>query len=1024
MAQTGGASSATLTVSLLGPVELTAGGEPFALSGQRPTALLALLALNAGRVVPVERLIDDVWGEAAPKTVRASIQVHISNLRRSIAERTAGAYIATRHPGYLLDIAPEQVDALAFEQAGSLARQLFADGDAVTAASVADGALGMWRGDALSGMEEAAFAASTATRLEERRLDLLEVWADAQIGCGRPESVVARLEPWVERVPYRESLWQRLILALYRCGRQADALDRITRLRRLLRDDLGVRPSPSIVELETALLEQDGSLDSTEGRRTRSDRLSGPGRRLPASKELIGRQALIDDLVGRLETCRTISLVGPGGAGKTSVAVNVAAGCAARRADGAWFVDLATVSSGNLVATAIGSALGLHPGEQGVAIDDVVELLFDKSLLLVVDNCEHVVGDVARAVDAILSRCDAVHVLTTSREPLGLLDEVTVRIPTLDEAGSVALLRRQAARVGAPEFSAEDDHLADALCLAVDRLPLGIELVAGRLRSMSVADVARDLDAGALLHVDASRGQNLRHRSLHSTISWSYELLPEPCKTLLRRLAAFQGGAHLDAILAVCTDAVSGYDEASTTERLDSLVSTSLVSIERVDGRLRYRLLEMVRAFALELLTDSEGDEVRRRHTREMCDWALRMRRIAEGVDPAPAFAAIHTEVANLRAAVRHCHQTGDSTSIVDLVGALGPFLGRYSGAIAELEEWIEFALAVDGTRSASRLDVLLVAGFASPQPDHQVRSRAAEAHRLAVTLDDPRAVAFSEHLLGDAHLDVASPAIERHLTKSIAIAEAAGLHPFAGASLNSLGNLLIRQRRFDDAEQLLGPRVAMSARYGASEAFVLYQHARLKLECGEHAAAAAAFETVMRAAERSGMAMAIGYAWFGKAMLATAVDDLSTARGCLERSLAIDEQISAHREILNDRIKIIEVSVKLGDLDTARAHCRAVAEMARLNPGPREIGAREQGEGRVALADGDLGAARGHLVDSMRAFASTEMTGIFLDSLEMLAGALAPEASAQVATVAVNLRQQRCSMPEALEIVEGIYGL
>lgn len=1006
-----------VSVSLLGPFEIQVGTERVPVAGTKQAAILAMLALDARRVVSLDRLIDGIWGEHAPRTVRASVQVHVSQLRRAIAARTSIDVIVTRHSGYMLNVKVGNVDALRFQQLSVEARRLLVDGDAVTAAHLANEALRLWKGDPLNGLSDVAFAGPAIIRLEDQRLDLVEVWADAEMGCGRVDTVTDELEAWVARAPYRESMWQRLILALYKRGRQADALERLATLRRLLRDELGVRPCAVIVELESAILDHDASLDSPALPTRDTGRLSGPGRRLSPTKELIGREPLVDEVMQVCSMARIVTLVGPGGVGKTSVSVNVAAGSVSRHRDGVWFVDLSRVRYGSLVATAIAAAVGLHPGEAGVSIAGLTELLFDMDMLLVIDNCEHVVDHAAEVIDAIISACAGVRVLATSRARLNLPDEMIVRVPALDLDSAISLLRQRAQRVDAPPMSAEDERLTATLCLAVDRLPLGVELVAGRLRSMSVVDIVNQLDVAALLRVDGRAGDE-RHRSLHATIRWSYDLLSLPAKALLRRLAIFEGGAHFDAILAVCSDAGGGIEEQVVAELLDSLVDASLVSIDRVGARLRYRLLETVRAFVLDQLAEPERSDCHNRHVREMIAWGHRTRQVGEGPDPAQAFASLQAEASNLRSAVEWCMSIGDLHSIVELVGAPGPIVSRYSGAIAELESWVDVALACADADPAHRLAALLVGAFGASQEDQIMRRRAAEALELATSTGDRRSTAFAEFLVGDVHLDETSPSIEQHFATAIELAEQEGCLTYAGAALNSYVNVLVRQGRLNEAGALLEPRLMSVFEYGAFEPLLLYQYARLRLANDDIDSARTAVDDIMRAALRTAVPTALSFAWFGKAMLAEAQEDFASARDCFEQSLVIDTQIGDRREYLSDRFNLVRLCVHLGDLNDARKHAAVIASIARFNSGPREVGVREQVYGIIALASGDVSAGRQHLLQALNAFAPTQMTNYFVEALRTLGSTFQLDAAHLLATVADDVHEGRISLFEAVALV------
>ena len=871
----GAVSADLVSVSLLGPVTLHLRGTPIAVTGKRG-AVLAMLALDAGRVLSVDRLIDGVWGDDSPPTVRASLQVQVSQLRRLLAAYAPGEVIVTRPPGYVLEIEPAAVDAIRLAQLVAEARRRLGSGDIAGAADTARDAVALWGGEPFGGLGDAPFCGPVATRLGEQRLDALEVWADAEIACGFPERVIVPLEELVAHSPYRETLWQRLILALYRCGRQVDALQRLAVLRAVLRDDLGVRPSAVIVELETAILEHDNSLDVPAPLELPA-RLSGPGLRLPATKHLVGRDTLIAEIKQRCADTKLVTLTGPGGVGKTSVAVNIAASCVDENADGVWFVDLSRVSDDSLVATALGAAVGLHPGEAGLPIGAVVELLLDADALLVLDNCEHVIEAAASAVAAIISSCHRIRILATSRERLGVADEAVVVVSPLETVDAVELLGLRARRVG---VVVERDDASDvaAICRAVDHLPLGIELVAARLQTISVADIAARLDADSLLRI-GGRGGTERQRSLQHTIQWSYDLLSVAGKVLLRRLSVFEGGAGLDSVIAVCADPNGTIDGDPVTDVLDAVVRASLVAVDRSARRPRYRLLDTVKAFVRDQLEDAELAEVQRRHAVEMIDLGTRLRVAAGSQDPLPAFNAIQLEAANFRAAFRYSTSSDDCETAARIVGGPGPLLWRESGAIHELDEWVEQLLTGDELAGPERLSVLMVGAFRPGVPIDCARQWADEAVQLAVALDDDRSAAFASFLQADVMLDEMSPRLEALFQSAIERLEASGQGPHAGQAINSYANALLRQLRLDDADALLRPRLGSSDVYGVSEAYLLYQHARLLLMTGDIDGASAGMDDAMRQAARCGVPMTLSYCWFGKALLAEARNDPVAAR-------------------------------------------------------------------------------------------------------------------------------------------------
>jgi len=1002
-------ANSDIAVSILGPLALRLGETSVALPAKQ-AAVLAMLALDAGRVVSIDRLIDGVWGEDAPRTVRSNLQVQISQLRQAIGQRGSGEVIVTRAPGYLLDLDPEAVDALEFAQLMARTRRCLADGEVAAAAHSANAGLQLWNGDALSGFGEAPFAAPVVTRLADQRLDLVELWADAEIACGRAGSVIPSLEDWVSQWPYRETLWQRLIRALYRCDRQVDALARLADLRRMLRDEVGVRPCAAIVELETSILDQDGSLDGATTP-TGRQRLEGPGRRLPSTKELTGRDVVVADIIEQSLQNPLVTLIGPGGIGKTSVAVNVADALANRHADGAWFVDLSQISDGALVATAIGTALGLHSGADLEPKAAVVALLTDTNLLLVIDNCEHVIVDAAEAIEEIIRYCPGVRILATSRERLAIPEETAIALPALQPDDAVALLRQRARRSGATNLS---DAAADilSLCVAVDHMPLGIELVAARLHSLSAADILDQLGAKGVLQLE-NRTAIDRQRSLHNTVRWSYDLLSASGQKLMRRLSVFDGGATLGAILVVCSDPNGMLDGAPVLEVLDSVAAASLISIDRTTRHPRYTLIETVKAFAADLLGESERHETQRRHAQEMIELGRRLARISETSDPTEAFSSIQIEAANLRAAFAFYDATNAYTKLAELVSAPGPLLWREACPIKEIGSWLDLVLSNADLEPADRLAVLVIAAFRPNSSLFVARDRAEEALALATRLSDESAIGFVEFIIGDLLITEAGSRTEATLQSAIARLEAIESWRRAGYAVNSYASVLLRERRLDEVEQLLSPRLRSLYRYGASAALMQYQHARLQLITGELERALAGFDLAMRLAERFELPLALAFAWFGRGWVAERQHDFVTARDCLERSLIIGLQYGDWRDTLSDRSKLAVVCTKLGDLDAAREHALILSEVARQTPEAGEIASCAHANGVIALAEGDIKAARALMFEALDAFAQTKMAYNMADMLNDLLPTLSEQAVQQFNRLSIDVREGRVSPAE-----------
>ena len=498
-------------------------------SGRKPRAILSLLAVRAGRVVAAEELIDALWGERPPPTARKAVQTHVWTVRSALPQA-----IESVPGGYRCPLEPEAVDALQFE------RMIAAAGvaDPAAAADLLTTALRLWRGRPLPDLADHGVGAAEAVRLVELRMRAEDELGEHRLVLGGGGELIADLERAVRDEPLRERRWAVLITALYRAGRQADALRAAQRLRRRLSEELGLDPSPALRRLEAAVLAQSPSLLAARPAHGSVPRC----RRAPAPARLVGRSDVVAELSALLADRRLVTLTGPGGVGKSSVAAVVVEATSAMFPDGVAWADLSVLEPGGDVVRVVSDAFGVS-GELGApALEALTRAVEGRRLLLVADNCEHVLDGVVTVVEALL---DTV-VLCTSREPLGIAAEHVVVLPPLgfDDASSpaVELLR---ARLGPHAGSeAEVTTLVD-LAAQLDGLPLALELAAARCRSLGVADVRRRL-AGRL-DLLADRRRPARHRSLDATLSWSYDLLRLEEAVVLQRLSVFAGSFGLDA---------------------------------------------------------------------------------------------------------------------------------------------------------------------------------------------------------------------------------------------------------------------------------------------------------------------------------------------------------------------------------------------------------------------------------------------------------------------------------------------
>ncbi|MEU4555868.1 BTAD domain-containing putative transcriptional regulator [Micromonospora violae] len=625
---------------VLGPLAVTTdAGEPVVVPGTKVRALLADLLTNRNQVVSADRLIDDLWGDDSPANPAGALQVRVSQLRKALNDAEPGAreLVESRPPGYLLRA--DNVDADRFVE---LTRST--DADRLTAA------LALWRGDAYADLADAEFVRAEATRLAEQRLAAHERLAEARVARGEHDLVAADLAELVARHPLREGLRAVQLRALYAAGRQSEALDSYADLRDRLAEELGLDPGPELVALHRRILEQDAELSAPP-------KAAIIRNSLPAQlDELVGRAEAVTELRGLLPRQRLVTLVGPGGVGKTRLATEAARTRSCP--DGVHLVELAPLPAGDpRIAEQVLGVLDVREaaGTTLSATDRLVAALRHRHLLLVLDNCEHVVEPVAALVARLLRDAPEVSVLATSREPLGLTGELLWEVPplSLPEDGDVDTVRRSAAaRLFAARAAAQqrgfrlDERTAPAvaqLCRRLDGLPLALELAATRVRALGVRGVVDRLDDRFRLLSTAQRDVPPRQRTLTAVIAWSWDLLDDPDQTVLARLAVFPDGCTPEAAEQVCR---------TDLDALARLVDRSLVVLDDSGAAPRYRLLESVAAFCLERLTDT--DEVRRRHAAYYTELAERADHGLRGADQQRWLALLDAELANLRSALVH----------------------------------------------------------------------------------------------------------------------------------------------------------------------------------------------------------------------------------------------------------------------------------------------------------------------------------------------------------------------------------
>ncbi len=574
--------------AVLGTLEVQADdGRSINVAAPKRRALLTALLLKRGRPASIEQLTEALWGDMPPPTAHGSLHAHVARLRTEIGPDR----IITVPAGYALPLDPGELDIDVFERRLAAGRAAIETRRWSEAAEALRSTLSLWRGapfsDAGDGPIVAGDAASTeVARLEELRLGALQDQIEADLELGRHGTLCAELEAIVAHHPLRENFWRQLMLALYRSGRQADALAAFRRLRATMVEELGVDPSPDLQELEIRILRQDRTL---AGPRSGSIQ---PSVRLPVARtSLVGRQEELAQAVSFLQTRRLLTLTGSGGVGKTRLAIVIAHAVLQDYPDGVLFVDLAPVRDPARVLERIGAVTG--------GGDRPAQVIGNRRMLLVLDNFEQVIG-AAGDVASLLDHCPSMKLVITSRAPLRIRGEQRLEVPPLTDADAVGLFEQRAER--ALGSAALTPPLVDDIVGRLDGLPLAIELAAARLGVLA-PQVLRDRLSDRLSILGAGmRDSPDRHRTLRETIAWSYELLTPAAQGAFRRLSTLAGGFDLAAATAVAACDIDVFAE---------LVEQSLV--HQVGDR--YAMLETIREFASEALeSDPDATATRDRH--------------------------------------------------------------------------------------------------------------------------------------------------------------------------------------------------------------------------------------------------------------------------------------------------------------------------------------------------------------------------------------------------------------------------
>ncbi|MEU7723885.1 BTAD domain-containing putative transcriptional regulator [Streptomyces sp. NPDC040724] len=1010
-----------MRISMLGALDVRGeDGSGVGVGGPRLRALLILLALEPGRVVASELLIDGIWQDEPPSGATNALQALVSRLRRAL--RGSGVDVESHPAGYRLTVEPDAVDVVRFERLASAGRGVLAR-DPDTAARVLREALELWRGPALLDVAAADFFRAPVTRLTELRMAVLEDRIEADLRMGRGRELTGELTSLVAEHPLRERLVGALMRALVAAGRPAEALTAYGNAREVLAEELGADPSPELSALHTAVLRGEvpagpppaapappaadmPTAPTAAAAPTAPDgpeALDGPQAARPAPPtnlraglaSFVGREEDLAQVDALLVRFRLTTLTGPGGAGKTRLAVQSARPLLDRFPDGVWLVELAPLSAPGDVPLAVLNALALreHAPAAGDPLDRLAAALRTRTALLVLDNCEHLIEAAAATADRLLGECPGLRILATSREPLGLTGEALwpvhpLALPPQDADAAQALAspavrllndRAAAARSGFA-VTAETAPAVTRICRALDGMPLAIELAAARLRTMDAEQLAARLDDRFRLLTGGARTAPRQHQTLRAVVDWSWDLLTEAERALLRRLAAFPGGATVEAAEGVCA---GGPVEADGV--LDLVTSLADKSLLVTAGDGRYRMLETIRAYGLQKLAEAgEQEALRRAHAAYFTELARTADPYLRRAEQLEWLARLTVEHDNLSAALRGAIAAGDARAAVRLVAAAGWY-------------WWLSGHKADGAELAAQALALPAPAHGGPQDGGLQDGPDLEARAVACAL----AVLFATAGLGDDRqtgellregVELAGRTGSRHpvvrflgpldrLLRSASTGEAppadawdgllADEDPWVRAQgrLEGAKTLLGTGGRPADAESAIGAALAgfrgLGERWGISFALTLL--ADLEARRGEHRTAMAHYEEAVAVIGELGGIEDRMYAWVRQAQSCLLAGDPAGSAAAMARAERDAEAAGWPETLAMMAQGKADLARWSGEPALARAELERAREAVRgLAVHPVYQVAALDSLGYLDAADGALSAARAHREEAL----------------------------------------------------------
>ncbi len=904
-----------LEIRLLGPFEVLTDGTLADVGGSKRQTLLAMLALRQGRMVDVDGLVDGLWGEELPAAPRNALHHHIARLRAALGEDS----IEGSPDGYALKGA--SVDAVRFEELLAETRFALREGDVPAAADAVASALALWRGAALQGLTGTAWFSAEARRLETLRVDALEEDFEVRLSLGEHRDLTPALRSALADNPFRERLWGQLMLALYRSGRQADALESFQEARRVLADELGLEPGPELRRLQEAILAHDPAIAAVPVVRRRRGNLPA------TSTSFVGREDELGRVAGLLAEHRLVTFTGPPGVGKSRLAVEAARSLEREFPDGIWLVDFARAGSAADAVRLVAHVVDVRGSDP---LARVTSRLQDACALVVLDACEHVLEEAARIASTLLAECPQVRILGTSREALHVAGEVRFPVTPLRSAAVELFLER--ARAARPGFEADAAAVALAAEVArrVDGLPLAIELAAARVNVLGLAELVSILERRAALLRDSPVSDPSR-TALQELVEWSYDLLHGDEKTLLHQLAVHRGGASLASLVAVA--ATHGLNEATVAYLVAALVDKSIVSASFTGGAARYDMLDTVREYVLEGLAESGVlATARGAHAEYFAELAEEARLELRGPEWLPWESRLELENDNLWAALEYARKAPDP-AVASRLGTLGWYFAL-AERVSEGRRFLELALSAsrDDAPIGLRIELFAVLCYlATEELDLGAALAAGErALSLAESAAAPRELGLAQ--LTFAHALAQSGDGER----ADAMAQrACATFEVAGDDWGAAASSIIRAAGAarSGAVSVVAAMAAAIQRHSDAIDYDAFRVPGLLLEAWmaerrqDGAAAMDAYRRALELARRVGFGDHAAFALAGLGANALAGGDLREAEELQRQALVAAEAAEASWVAAHARVQLGRIAAASGDTAGAERLYREVIE-------------------------------------------------------------------------------------------------